>query len=1031
MAWTTVNIPNNGILDNAFFEAVKDNLLESGASKVVTLGDIIYSSGRNAMEGRLAITSGQFGNYVVSGPGDTLQWSEGVGNLSWRNYVTNRTVFFNSIPDSSVIAKAAGVEFLEARARNEHSALVAGVIVDIRQSELDNLLSRGLMDSDGNVIFQPRVRHYSIGSLRGAVVLGTNTTSFSFSGSRPPTWTFDDADTHRIGFIRIGDATGIPEHYILDVRNGMRLPDFEPLAPTTVSNNISDYRPSGSWFIRSSDFESLSGSFSFEGYTSSGALGTVTGVTLTGNANTIGVTWNDVSEATEYHVQWRTRDGVFVDSAASRAVVGETYTITGLSSDTLYYVRVRAQADNYIDSRWSDEESISTEMPTLGRVTGLSIGSIAQTTVSASWDAVTDATSYELWVGTSSGGSDIVSRTVTGTTYRITGLSAGIRYYVQVRAKASGYNDGLWSSASSFVTLVPQLASPTGVAAASQSSTSIKVSWNAVTNATGYVVSWEDDVIGTTNQSTRGGTARSYTITGLVSNRSYTIGVQAVSSSVDYSDSDWVYVTESTDQSTLGQVTGVSVGSITTSGAVFTWDAVTSATGYEYQWRSASQSYSSTRRLGVTGTSASLASLSSGTTYYVQVRATASGFTAGPWSAEVSFTVGSPTLGQVTGVSLTFLTTTQRVDLTATFSAVTSATSYTAETSSTSDFSSDVARRSSFSSGEAARGWLGVSPPADGSTWYVRIRARASGFTDGPWSDTARIAYSAPTPTLGQVTGLSLTFDSSTPSVIFVRATFDSVTSATHYYGQISSFSDFRSFRSGGSLRSGEAVGTWIAASPPAVNSVWYVRIRARALGYNEGPWSDTVSITYRGSSGATSSGDGAISAPNLAIQGAFFAYTIDDKLSQAVVPPQPHTFRVRRDGTSSDNWQSNTHVDVSWSIETGTVSSSDIGYQLRYRNAYVDNGVGSRNWRVIDDITTRSYTLTNSTLLSITDPSSTIMVPLIGDNNGSVYDLGWWLEVQVRAINTNGRDAVPVADKELYYSSPWTPSYYINLARR
>ena len=1003
-------IPSSGILTKGFFDLIKENLMESGASRVLALGDIIYGSGSHEMGGRLSIASGEFGNYVVAGAASDLQWSTGVGNLSWRNYVTSRTVFLNAVSPSSVIAKAAGIEFLEAQARNTSTKLLVVAVDRIGQSELDYLLSSWLEDSDSVRVFRPHVRHYSLGTMQGSVLLGTDTSGFSISGT-PMTWDFGEGGIredlrpiHRIGFTAVGTVTGEPIFHVLDVKHGMRVPDFEPLAPPTVSDvqlaggtvtgKSADYRIPSNWFIRSSDFESLTGDFSFEGYTSAGTLDTVTGVGLTGNVSSIGVTWNDVPEANEYHVQWRTREGSFTDTSLSRTVSDTSFVITGLAADTLYYVRVRALGMFYVDGRWSDEESISTETPTLGRVDGLAISSIARTSARATWTAVAGATSYDVEVGTSSGGSNIVSTSVSGTGYTITGLTGGTRYYVRVKAKASGYNDGLWSGDRSFVTLVPQLDAPTGVAATAQSSTSIRVTWRGVTNATGYIVSWEDNVTGTIRQSTRGSSSRSYTITGLVSNRGYTIGVQAVSSSSDYSDSDWVYVVESTDQSTLGQVGGVSVSDITTNSATVSWGAVTDADEYDYQWRSSSQSYTSSRRRSTSSRSTSLISLSSGTTYYVQVRATASGFTDGPWSTEVNFTVGRPTLGKVTGVSLHVGHVGRTPELRVSFNGVTSATDYEAEVYTNSRLTARVNTVTGLSSGEGV-----FFNPSSGTTYYVRVRATASGFTDGPWSDTASITYTAPG--LAQVTGVGL-FIGSVGRTPELRVSFNGVTSATGYEAEVytdSSLSTRVNTVTG--LSSGEGV-----FFNPSSGTTYYVRVRATASGFTDGPWSDTASITY--TAPATSPGTGRISPPNLSIQGSFFAYTIDDTVNEVIVPPQPYRFEVSRSGASAR---------ISWSLEPDT-SMSNITYHIRYRNAYVDNEVGSRAWQDVEGITGTSHTL---------DPSS-VMVHLLGDTTGSTYDLGWWLEVQVRAVHTP-TDGIPVGMEE-YYTSLWTPSYYINMAR-
>ncbi len=122
-----------------------------------------------------------------------------------------------------------------------------------------------------------------------------------------------------------------------------------------------------------------------------------------------------------------------------------------------------------------------------------------------------------------------------------------------------------------------------------------------------------------------------------------------------------------------GRVTGVGVvpgvGELAVS-----WTAVSDAAGYKVQWRSAGQTFGTTRERKVTAgsTTDTIPNLTAGTRYYVQVVATRSGVDDGEASAEVNGVVKARAPGQVTGVDVTA----QIEQITVSWAAVANATGY-------------------------------------------------------------------------------------------------------------------------------------------------------------------------------------------------------------------------------------------------------------------------------------------------------------------------------------------------------------------
>jgi hypothetical protein len=127
---------------------------------------------------------------------------------------------------------------------------------------------------------------------------------------------------------------------------------------------------------------------------------------------------------------------------------GTNTIITGLSTGVTYYVWVKAQnsvGTSEFSPSASGTPTVSPAAPGMPNVTP------GDRRLTVSWTAVVCATAYEVWFGTTNNstqaarwGTDITS----GTDPIITGLSAGVTYYVWVKAKNSDGTSGFSPSAS-------------------------------------------------------------------------------------------------------------------------------------------------------------------------------------------------------------------------------------------------------------------------------------------------------------------------------------------------------------------------------------------------------------------------------------------------------------------------------------------------------------------------------------------------------------------------------------------------------
>ncbi|MCX5751169.1 MAG: IPT/TIG domain-containing protein, partial [Candidatus Saganbacteria bacterium] len=186
------------------------------------------------------------------------------------------------------------------------------------------------------------------------------------------------------------------------------------------------------------------------------AVATPTNLTVNGiDQNNATPSWYSSDGATGYTVSYGT------DPSATNLGTKESTdpwkTLNGLTADTNYYVKVRADNSGKTSSVYTTPVSFKTNaLNALGKPT-VTIDNISQTQARASWTKVEYADSYLLSVGINPQADSLGTIEVAGLLTDITGLNPGTTYYVKVRAQNASQS-GDWSNTVSFTT--PSIGTP-------------------------------------------------------------------------------------------------------------------------------------------------------------------------------------------------------------------------------------------------------------------------------------------------------------------------------------------------------------------------------------------------------------------------------------------------------------------------------------------------------------------------------------------------------------------------------------------
>ncbi len=418
---------------------------------------------------------------------------------------------------------------------------------------------------------------------------------------------------------------------------------------------------------------------------------------------------------------------VATDAAFTNMVIGydakelgaTSEIIIGLNASTTYFYRVRAKGAGVFSS-YSTTQNASTltlPPPTVYPATVITLSSFQ-----ANWTSVTDATTYFIDVATDLAFTNILTdynnKEIAGTSTSVINLDAGTNYYYRVRSKAPN-TTSLSSATISLITL--SLDPPLAIAASAVGLNSFQANWNAVPNASSYLldvatdlaftnflVGYQDRELLATNDIVDVPTANT--------NYYYRVRAKAPNATSIYSN----VVLAITSGLTTPVATDASTITYTTMQA--NWDAVPNATSYLLD---VATDLGFTNRLAayqdfeLNATNLVLAGLIPNTTYHYRLRAK-NGATLSAYSntfTTITQEIGTPTATAASSV--------QSASFEANWTAVPDATSY----------SIDVALDNAFGiiiTGYNAKEIAGTNTIVTGldpnTTYYYRVRAKYLGI---------------------------------------------------------------------------------------------------------------------------------------------------------------------------------------------------------------------------------------------------------------------------------------------------------------
>ncbi|MDO4380006.1 MAG: fibronectin type III domain-containing protein [Clostridia bacterium] len=298
-------------------------------------------------------------------------------------------------------------------------------------------------------------------------------------------------------------------------------------------------------------------------------------------ATTVTLTWNKVSGATGYKVyqQYGSKWKVIALPKTNKQVVKK------LTSGVTYKFCVRAFKGSGKKAQYGKLSPVVSARPVCIAPKTVTATPVSPTAVKLSWSSLSSAKGYLIQKYDEASKAWVKAASTTSTTVTVSGLKTNVAVKFRVRGYTQVKGKNVYGYAKA-VTVTPDLKAPTGIKSAVLSSTSAKLSWNAVGGAKGYAVQKYNTSTKKWNHVAFSGSATNYTVTNLIPTVENRLRVVAYV----VQDGKNVYGKASSYASvkpSIAKPTGLSHGASDSTTVELSWKAVSGATGYNVYAKSA------------------------------------------------------------------------------------------------------------------------------------------------------------------------------------------------------------------------------------------------------------------------------------------------------------------------------------------------------------------------------------------------------------------------------------------------------------
>jgi hypothetical protein len=339
--------------------------------------------------------------------------------------------------------------------------------------------------------------------------------------------------------------------------------------------------------------------------------------------SSIRVQWNAVSDATKYEISVSS-DANFNKILVSKQITAKSVKLTGLSTTSTYYVRVRALNDTVYSDYSTVVVKLGSSVQTIEPPASYEVKQVKKNKIEITWSEVSNAKKYEIEVYKDKAHTKkLVSRTLSKNGITLLGVSEDQVLYVQIRSVMGTGSKAVYSDWLCFETGMQENSSSVKAGVPSNltvvcGTNSVSARWSEVSNAESYdiEISKSEDFTDICYSGSVDAAFADIMLTDADEGQPVYIRVRGVSSD---DKSDWVTASSKMSVSPLGNITGIDALPLSESSAMVNWSKVNRATGYIVETYSDEEHTNLIKTEETSKTSIEVTDLQANTPVYVKV----------------------------------------------------------------------------------------------------------------------------------------------------------------------------------------------------------------------------------------------------------------------------------------------------------------------------------------------------------------------------------------------------------------------------